>query len=382
MQLNEQQEQAISAAIRLPFAIISGGAGTGKTTIIKEIVEKRAGSATCELCCPTGKAAARLREASGLEARTIHSLLGYNGKYFRTKDLQGLHLIIDEASMLDSFIMAEIIKRKPKALTLVGDDAQLPPVGAGQPFHDLIALRPDITVQLTHCYRSSEAIYQAGSAIRNGDNPRSDKSRNEIFQFCNTGDVADTATHLQGLIKANEIDVERDIILCCKNDAVASFNAAIVATVNPHEEDERWKIGDRIICTKNFAPLDIWNGTTGTITAIDCDGNAWVRGDIPFYSAELDEYVEQTIWNKAVLSECLLAYALTVHKSQGSQYRKVFFACFGGDTFTINRALVYTAVTRAKSECYVLGHVSTFKHAVSKKVIKQTVLQEIAKEQK
>ncbi len=378
-ELNIDQQKAIEKSTSLPFSIITGGAGVGKTTIIKEIAKQLP---TVALCCPTGKAAARLREVAEMPASTIHSMLGYMGSGFTCKSLEWQNIIIDESSMLDSWLLAEIIKRKPESLTLIGDNAQLPAVGKGQPFHDLISLCPDKATQLNICYRNSEAIYKAASAIRAGQQPENAKSDSELFRMQNTGDVDKTIAYIIELIQAGEIDFEQDIVVCCKNENVNAFNEAVMRAVNPHDENEKWKSGDRIICKKNFSKIDVWNGTTGTITDIDGAGRAWVKGDIPFYSAELDEMVEQILWDKVVLRECQPAYALTVHKSQGSQYRKVFICIFNSDKFALSRALIYTAVTRAKHECHVLGHLGTFRNGINQVASKRTVLQELAKKNK
>lgn len=374
--LNVDQEKAVKQSVALPFSIISGGAGVGKTTIIREIAKELS---DVLLACPTGKAAARLREASGMHASTIHSMLRYMGTGFSLLTLEGENVIIDEASMLDSGLLAEILKRKPDSLTLIGDNAQLPAVGKGQPFHDLIDLREDITTQLNICYRNSEAIYNGAMAVRNGNQPKNAKSDNELFRMQNTGNIDKTIEYIIGMIKAGEIDFEQDIIICPKNESVNAMNKAVVQAVNPHGEKEKWKSGDRIICKKNFAKHDVWNGTTGTVTNVDISGRAWVKGDIPFYNAETDTMEEQILWDKAILRECQLAYALTVHKSQGSQYRKVFLCVFNGDKFNLSRALLYTGITRAKEECHVLGHLGAFRNGINQVTKKRTVLQELAK---
>lgn len=376
LKLNVDQKKAVEQSSTLPFSMITGGAGVGKTTIVKEIANKLR---NVRLCCPTGKAAARLREASGMPASTIHSLLEFRGNGFACFTLEGQNIIVDEASMIDSLLLAEIIKRKPNSLTLIGDNAQLPAVGAGQPFHDLIALRDDIGTHLNICYRNSEAIYKAAMAIREGIQPENASSESEIFRMNNTGSVENTINHIVSLVKAGEIDFDQDIIVCGKNDTVNAFNAAVMDAINPHEENEKWKPGDRIICKKNFAKVDVWNGTTGTIVDIDGSGRAWVKGDIPFYSADLDCMEDQILWDKAILRECQPAYALTVHKSQGSQYRKVFFCVFNHDKHSISRSLIYTAITRAKNECHVLGHLGAFRNGIDKVAVKRTVLQELAK---
>ncbi|OGV36182.1 MAG: hypothetical protein A2020_12315 [Lentisphaerae bacterium GWF2_45_14] len=382
IKLNPDQTKAVDYSVNKSLSIVTGGAGTGKTTLVKEIIEQtKNGKSQLALCCPTGKAAARLREATERDTSTIHRLLGYNGRSFSVKSLSGLHLIIDEASMVDSSLMAEIIRRNPDRLTLIGDAAQLPPVGNGQPFHDMVNLRPDLTAKLTICYRASEAIYKAGAAVREGLQPETAQSENEWFEMRGTGDMDATWKYLETLIDAGEIDFQKDIVVCCKNDHVQEINKRMVAKFGRTADDAKWAIGDRIICLKNFASSDIWNGTTGTISAIDTQGRAWVKGDIPFWDAEKGEYVQEAVWGKAILQESQHAYSLTVHKSQGSQYRKVFFAAIQGGPF-VHRALVYTAITRAKKECHVIGNIAAFRNGINKVASKWTVLQELARRQK
>lgn len=376
MELNTDQNRAVELAASLPFSLITGGAGVGKTTVIKTIAANAAHPV--ELCCPTGKAAARLREASELPARTVHSLLGYDGSGFRCRSLAGMHVIVDEASMLDSGLLATLIRCRPKQLTLVGDEAQLPPVGKGQPFHDLVALRPDITANLTVCYRNREAIFAAAGRIRNGETPKAGKSAGELFVLKDTGTVEESAGYLKLLYECGEIDFQSDIVLAARNHAVELLNEKLLKFVNPHDDGETWKVGDRVICTLNFPNYDVWNGTTGRISAIDTDGHVFVRGDMPFYDAAAECYLDEIEWRKAVMTQSRHAYALTVHKSQGSQYRKVFIVLSGQDGMNANRALIYTAVTRARTECHILGEVGMLKKLIATTPHKNTVLQQFA----
>ena len=172
MKFDESQLNAIDKAVEGKLTLITGGAGCGKTTIIKAIADQldRHGEQVA-IAAFAGKAAARIREATGYEASTIHRLLRWQGEQFALPDLNGVTVIIDEASMVDSKLMAEIMKRKPRRLVLVGDEAQLPPVGSGQPFHDLIRLKPNLVANLTTCYRATEAIFRAATLIRNGQQP-------------------------------------------------------------------------------------------------------------------------------------------------------------------------------------------------------------------
>ena len=376
MELNKDQKQAISMAKMHTFCIITGGAGTGKTTIIKQIADN---STLPKLCCFAGKAAARLREATGMQTSTIHSMLRFNGTGFTCSSLRGLSVIIDESSMVNSNLLAEIIKRGPDKLILVGDEAQLPPVGGGQPFHDLIKLRPDIVTNLSICYRNREAVFKAALKIRNGEPPaKKDKSEGESWEIMHTGDGEETINTILQWIKAGTMDFQKDIILSPKNEFVDKANEEILKIVNPHEDGEKWAVNDRIMCLKNTPDIDTWNGTTGTITGIDDKGRAWVKGDIPFVINGHEEI--ECLWNKETLSNCKHAYALTVHKSQGSQYRNVVFCAFQADTHTIiSRSLIYTAVTRTVGNCVVVGNSHAFYTGIKIMKDRNTVLQELSK---
>jgi len=392
--LNPEQVSAVEKSLNGKMSIITGVAGTGKTTIIKEIAKRL----ECFiLCAPTGKAAARLREASGLDSSTIHKMLGYNGVTFMVKSLAGNNIIIDEASMIDSQLMAEIIKRNPSKLILVGDAAQLPPVGVGSPFHDLVKIRPDIVSDLKYCYRNKEAIFHAANQIRNGVMPqKSEKSDAELWEMRQTGTPENTQKILCDWIASGAFDFEKDIIICPKNGekakngenelipgTVHGLNKAIMDIVNPHTEGEKWRVNDRIMCLKNFADSDVWNGTTGTIAAIDSDGCAWVKTDVPVMDSLTGCYTERAKFTKEILSNCQHAYALTVHKAQGSQYRNVIFCCFARDSYMmLNRSLVYTAVTRAQKACIVVGDTRSFYSAINVQGERRTVLKELKKQEK
>jgi exodeoxyribonuclease V alpha subunit len=346
MQFDTSQQLAISRATSLPFSIITGGAGSGKTTIIREITERleHAGE-TVSLCAFAGKAAARIREACDHPASTIHRLLGYTGTKYMTESLSDQSVIVDECSMVDASLLAEIVRRNPKRLVLVGDQAQLPPVGRGQPFHDLIVLLPNLVSNLTTCYRATEAVFNAASIIRSGGRPPEfDTSEGERWTMMNTGDAARTQAKILEWVKADAFDWERDIIIVARNGetdvepcTVKGLNKAIVNMISPRGENEKFKVGDRVINTKNLPDLDFFNGSTGTIHSIDIDGGIYIRTDIPAIDRRktTDErnpvYTMYVLFSRELRKHLQLAYALTVHKSQGSSYRNVCLACFNRD---------------------------------------------------
>lgn len=381
--LDETQMGAVQFALDRKFAIINGGAGCGKTTIIKAICDSLKGD--IRLCAFAGKAAARLREATMHPASTIHRMLGWmgDGNGFAAKTLSGVTVILDEASMVSSDLLAEIVKRNPDRLVLVGDEAQLPPVGSGQPFHDLVHLLPDCVRTLTTCYRSREAVLSSALAIREGNVPPNyTKSYSEFYEFISLADARKAHDFILRQVKNGEIDFADDVILCCRNGdseeeplSVKSLNANIKALVNPG--DGKIDAGDRIICTVNSSDLDVWNGTTGRCACFDSSRAMWVELDFPNADGETSVLIP-----KDKVKDWQLAYALTVHKSQGSQYGKVFFAVARRDSSTLlSRSMVYTAVTRAKKECHVIGDAWAFGNSIREVRTKHTAMQEIYNEQ-
>lgn len=381
--LDETQMGAVQFALDRKFAIINGGAGCGKTVIIKAICDSLKGD--IRLCAFAGKAAARLREATMHSATTIHRMLGWmgDGNGFAVKTLSGVTVILDEASMVSSDLLAEIVKRNPDRLVLVGDEAQLPPVGSGQPFHDLVHLLPDCVRTLTTCYRSREAVLLSALAIREGNVPPNyTKSYSEFYEFISLADARKAHDFILRQVKNSEIDFADDVILCCRNGdseeeplSVKSLNADIKALVNPG--DGKIDAGDRIICTVNSSDLDVWNGTTGRCACFDSSRAMWVELDFPNADGEISVLIP-----KDKVKDWQLAYALTVHKSQGSQYGKVFFAVARRDSSTLlSRSMVYTAVTRAKKECHVIGDAWAFGTSIREVRTKHTAMQEIYNEQ-
>jgi len=396
MNFDASQQAAVDRATSSRVSLITGGAGTGKTTIVKAITQKlEAKGEKVHLCAFAGKAAARLREACEHPASTIHRLLNYNGSVFLNPSLAGSSVVVDESSMCDSQLCAEIVRRNPNRLCLVGDAAQLPPVGRGQPFHDLLDLRPDLVSSLTRCYRATEAVFQAATEIRNGGRPPMDAtSDGERWTMRNTGDEKRTQDQILKWIEEGTFDFEQDVILVARNGetdkdpcTVRGLNKAIVDLISPRDEKTKFVVGDRVMNSKNCHELDVWNGTTGTVHAVDQDGGVWVRTDVPVidWSKTKDErdpqYTSHVLFGRDKRMHLNLAYALTTHKSQGSQFRHVLVACFNRDGWgLLDRSLLYTAVTRAKVACCVVGEMASVWAAIDRVNKKKTVIQQLAGE--
>lgn len=377
MDLDTSQLAAVEAALAgRGVRIITGGAGTGKTTIIKTIIDRLGGRA--DLLAPTGKAAARLREATGYDAGTLHRWLQWNGDSICRQTPAYYPLIVDEASMLDSWLLSQPLRFDPPKIILVGDPAQLPPVGKGSPFHDAVALRPDLVSHLTTCHRAKAAIHVAASQIRAGEMPPMDAcTEGESWRMVETGGPDETEEVVLGWVKKGLFDPMQDVVLACRNGeheddagSVRGLNDRLVAILNPREGEEPWKIGDRVMGLKNDSDLDWWNGDCGTVKAIDAAGDLWVQPDRPGTTEiRLDKL------HRTPLKTLALAYALTVHKSQGSQYRRVFFLVFEGQSRMLNRNLIYTAVTRSRKGCVVLGQLGALRRGLRTVAHKTTALQ-------
>ena len=353
-----QREAILHALCSKGVSVINGGAGCGKTTIIKAIAEAlvRSGEAV-NLCAFAGKAAARVREATGHPAKTIHSLLRYiPEKGFALPTLEGENVIIDEASMVPAFLLAEICKRKPQRLILVGDEAQLPPVGAGAPFHDIVSARGGIYARtVSTCYRNAEAIFQAAYAVRAGHAPVPAKSKREAVTIVGVRSPVEAQAYVEASILPL-LDFAQDIIIAPRNGSATAEESSLPGSVSAlNEATMRYlaqskpiQPGARVICTKNNPELNVWNGTTGTVSAVDIDSNVYL---VP------DESGEEVRLPAAYCSGNVApAYALTIHKAQGSQYRRVVILCFRRDMGAelLDRAMLYTAITRAKAGCLIV----------------------------
>jgi exodeoxyribonuclease V alpha subunit len=284
--------------------------------------------------------------------------------------------------MLDSWLMKSILNFNPKQLILVGDQAQLPPVGKGQPFHDLIKLRPDIVSTLRTCHRAKGAVHMAALAIREGKAPESRMvSGGETWTVMKTGEPAATIDTLIGWIKAGRFDPMQDMIVAPRygtagdgtdNDGgINEINRAVKAVLNPSTEP--FAVGDRVLICKNFSDDDLWNGDIGTLTDMDSAGLPEIEVDrAPGDRKQL---------TKEHVREMKHAYCLSVHKAQGSQARRVFFCVFKRHFHMLTRPLIYTAITRARQDVVVMGEPSAFYHGIKVENTRATVMQVLAAEE-
>ena len=220
-----------------------------------------------------------------------------------------------------------------------------------------------------------------------------DESEGERWAVLNTGDAGRTQATILKWVEEGAFDFARDVILVARNGenpeepaTVAGLNKAISDLIAPRDA-KRFVIGDRVINTRNLPQLDAWNGTTGTVHAIDIDGGVWVRTDIPVIDWDKTsdpkdpKYRDVILFNKEHRKHLELAYALTVHKSQGSQYRNVCLVCLRRDTRSLlDRSLLYTGVTRTREACCVVGEVAAMYQAIDQVDEKRTIIQQLARQ--
>ena len=371
LSLAASQTDAVCLALTSKVMVITGGPGVGKTTIVNAILRILAAKGvTLLLCAPTGRAAKRMAEATGLEAKTIHRLLEINprgGGFKRNADnpLDCDLLVVDEASMVDVMLMQALLKALPNtaALLIVGDIDQLPSVGPGQVLADIIASGAVPVVRLTEVFRQAarSRIVTSAHGINRGAIPDLSKPRGDSdFYFVQAGDPETAVPMLLTLVttripKRFGFDPVRDIqVLCPMNRGgvgARSLNIALQAALNPagDRKVERfgWTFtpGDKVMQIENAYEKEIYNGDIGYVDDVDPDEGkltACFEGRVVSYEfAELDTLVP--------------AYAVTIHKSQGSEYPAVVIPLLTQHYAMLQRNLLYTGVTRGKRLVVLLG---------------------------
>jgi len=395
--LSEQQRSAVLAALDNGVQVITGGPGTGKTTIIKCILElmQDAGFRVA-LAAPTGRAAKRMTEATGHSAFTLHRLLGYqpDSGFQRNEDdpLEEDVVIVDEMSMVDVLLMNALLRalRPHTRLILVGDGDQLPSVGSGNVLRDIMESRAIPTVQLTEIFRQAREsrIVTNAHRINRGTMPVLNEPDSDfVFEPLHAPEAI-----LHRIIELVTRDVSRlrtenpkqDVQVLCpgKKDTigVANLNAALQNALNPPAWTKAetkignanfFREGDKVMHTKNNYKLEwtravdtaygetegmgVFNGDMGIITEID---NAARMLRVEFDDGRIADY------DFLQAQELDLAYAVTIHKSQGSEFPVILLPLAGGNPLLLTRNLLYTAVTRAKSLVYCIGRSATLAQMV------------------
>lgn len=393
IQMHENQIKAIESAIRYGVNVITGGPGTGKTTIIKCIlfIFKKLKLNT-QLCAPTGRASKRLSEACSEDAKTIHRLLDLdfkNGKgyftYSENTTLDADVVIVDEVSMCDEYVFSALLSaiKKGGRLILVGDKDQLPSVGAGNILGDIISYGKLSISYLTYIYRqdNKSMIVENAHRINNGKMPIIRNSDSD-FLFSNIQGQEKIAEVVVDMVSRRipnfmEVDPMSIQVLCPLKKGISgvnNLNIALQQAINPQGKDKKEiKMGeylfrqfDKVIHTVNNYDLEwsrgdeigvgVFNGDIGKIIDIDAE-----EGKI------IVEFEDERVatYTRDIFDQLLLSYAISVHKSQGSEFDIVVIVLMGGSCTLMTRNLLYTAVTRAKKMSVIVGNEKNLSFMVS-----------------
>jgi exodeoxyribonuclease V alpha subunit len=381
------QRNAVIAAARDTAMVITGGPGTGKTTTVRGIIDlfDRLGLSLL-LCAPTGRAAKRLAETSGREAKTIHRLLEFNphhGHFLRDADnpLNADAVIVDEASMVDIRLMADFLRavRPETTLVIVGDVDQLPSIGPGSVLRDIIDSGTVPVVRLTEIFRQAaqSRIIQSAHRINHGDLPHLDNRKDGDFFFISCHEPPDIAGTIVDMVARRlpasyGFDPVEDIQVLApmhKGDTgVATFNEMLRERLNPAAPGVRelrrgfrfFREGDKVMQVRNNYDKLIFNGDIGRITRIMPDNEAM--------TVRFDESVDI---EKSELEDIVPAYAVSVHKSQGSEFPCIVTPVTTQHFIMLKRNLIYTAVTRAKQLAVLIGDTRALAIAVKNDQVRE-----------
>ena len=376
IEYDEVQLAAIRQAVTSKVMVLTGGPGTGKTTTTQGIIAalKKAGLRVL-LAAPTGRAAKRMSEATGMEAKTIHRLLEYNPQdgYKRNDEnpLEGDALIVDECSMIDILLMNNLLKAVPVGMRLVfvGDIDQLPSVGAGNVLRDIIDSQRIPVVRLVRIFRQAQKsrIVMNAHAINQGRFPDTSNGRDTDFFFMREDDPERAAETIVRLVKerlprAYRESPDRIQVLTPMQRGVvgaANLNLLLQQALNPSGPSlgrggYTYRQGDRVMQLRNNYAKEVFNGDLGYIREVNTEERT-LKVDFDGKWAEYDV---------TELDELTLAYATTIHKAQGSEYPIVVMPVLMTHFVMLQRNLIYTGITRAKKICVLLGAAKALAYAV------------------
>ena len=381
----ERQREAMIQAMDSPLMVLTGGPGTGKTTVIKGICHLFAKLHECSLdpadyeasekpfpvrlAAPTGRAAKRMSEATGLPAMTIHRLLGWKGEFFeRDADhpIEGSLLIVDEVSMLDIWLANQLFRAVPRDMQviLVGDDDQLPSVGPGRVLQDLLAVSHIPRVELTDIYRQEEgsSIVRLAHHLKSGQTPEDlmHPQPDRRFFPCSRDQTVDVvlSTYRQAIKKGYTLFDVQVLAPMYKGPAgVNRLNEELQRVINPPDsgrKELKWgetvfRHGDKVLQLVNHVEHPVYNGDMGKISAIDEKAGK----DDPVLWVQFDK--QEVPYKRSQLNQLSLAYACSVHKAQGSEFAIVIFPVLMAYRRMLQRNLIYTGITRSKSYLILCG---------------------------
>jgi exodeoxyribonuclease V alpha subunit len=382
VQLADKQREAVTQAVRDKILVVTGGPGTGKTTIVRGILEVFAAKGLrCALCAPTGRAAKRLTETTGREAKTIHRLLefdpalgGFKRDHVKLLDLD--LLVVDEASMVDVVLMYQLIKAVPAhaCLVLVGDVDQLPSVGPGTVLADLIASKQVPVVRLTEIFRQAGQswIVRAAHAVKQGELPESAPAGQGDFYFVEAGTPEAVVDRILVMLRERipakfGLDPLRDVQLLTPMNrtplGAEALNQRLQEVLNPprggpvvERFGSKFRVGDKVLQTQNNYDKEVFNGDIGRVSHIEEAERELV----------VDYDGKPVVYDFGELDEISLAYALTIHKSQGSEYPAVLIPLHTQHFVMLQRNLLYTGLTRGKRLVVVVGSRKALELAVQR----------------
>lgn len=385
------QVEAIKAAINSPIFLLTGGPGTGKTTIIKGIIEvyrlihelgSKLTASPIKLAAPTGRAAKRMSEVTEMPASTIHRLLGLglsdSGplEEQEVKEIDGTLLIIDETSMVDTQLMEMLVEAIPSGLQviLVGDKNQLPSVGAGQVFSDLLASNVISKIELNKIYRQDDGstIVNLAHSVQEGQLPADllVKQADRSFITCQANQVTQVVEQIVKIAVAKGLAKDDIQLLAPMYKGVAGidvlnellqdiFNPKVNGKKEVISTTQKFRIGDRVLHLVNKPEDNIFNGDIGKIVGIE-------KGEKEKQAEELivDFDGNEVSFTAKDWGDLRLAYCLSIHKSQGSEFPVVILPLVRQFSRMLTRNLLYTAITRAKQKLIMIGEPAAFKLSV------------------
>lgn len=368
LQLADEQRRAVMTALTSKLCVITGGPGTGKTLIqrfLLDIYRRRNCSGQIMCCAPTGRAARRMEQSTGFPAMTLHKALGLlageDAAYSEPQMLDADLVVVDEVSMMDIYLANHLFQAVPRGsqLVLVGDADQLPSVGPGAVLSEIIACGAVPVVRLDRIFRQSHGSRIAANAkyIRHGN---LSLEYGDDFQFFDSSDMEDSAQLIERLYMQEISKYGLDNVALLSpyrqktETGVNALNDRLQSIVNPQDgkkpevlyRNRIYRMGDKVMQTKNCE--DVSNGDIGYITSITTDDSDSML-TVDFGDGRVAEY------DKSDLELLDLAYASTIHKSQGSEYKSVIINLQCAHAVMLVRPLIYTAITRAKERVIIVG---------------------------